>query len=192
MIRFLVQHQFGFAVAIYWVFSAAVSALPEPAPYRAGASRPEPMPGDAGGYLWLYRFVHTIAGNLTTAFGNRLPVSKLLPLMALVPMLLFSSACAAHYAVHPGALNPSDSAAYDTLLIAETVIDQARTGNLAPQYKDALNTLVQSYNVARESWLTYRGALATNTPSDLYFQQLTKNLTDLTNAIRAIKEVKQR
>src|SRR5580704_14584353 len=81
MISFLTQHQFGFAAAIYWVFSAAVSALPEPAPYRAGASRPEPAPYRAGasrpepdpcapssaGYVWLYRFVHTIAGNLTTA-----------------------------------------------------------------------------------------------------------------------------
>ena len=57
MIQFLTQHQFGFAVAVYWIFSAAVSAMPEP------------RPGDVGGYAWLYRFVHTIAGNLTTAFG---------------------------------------------------------------------------------------------------------------------------
>jgi hypothetical protein len=178
MIPFLTQHQFGFAVAIYWIFSAAVSSMPDP------------KPGDAGGYVWLYRFVHTIAGNLTTAFGNRLPVSKLLPIVLLVPMLLSASACAAHYAVHPGALNTADSAAYDTLLIAESMIDQARIGPIPPAGKDALDTLVQSYNVARESWLTYRGALATNTPSDAYFQRLTKNLTDLTNAIRAIKEVK--
>jgi hypothetical protein len=58
-------------------------------------------------------------------------------------------------------------------------------------YQEILRTLGriegELYNVARESWLTYRGALATNTPSDAYFQQLTKNLTDLTDAIRAIE-----
>src|SRR4029077_8991599 len=105
------------------------------------------------------------------------------------------TACVAHYAIHPGALNTVDSAAYDTLLIASTTIDQARVayqaGQLPQDSKDALNTLVQAYNVARDSWLTYRGALGTNVPSDQYFQQLTKNLTDLTNAIGALKQVNQ-
>jgi type II secretory pathway component PulM len=109
----------------------------------------------------------------------------------IVPLLIFGSACVAHYAVHPGSLNTADSAAYDTLLIAETVIDQARPENISPTEKDALKTLVACYNAARESWLTYRGALATNTPSDQYFQQLSKNLADLTNAIRAIRELRE-
>ena len=30
MIQFILQHQFWAAVAIYWVFSAAVSSMPEP------------------------------------------------------------------------------------------------------------------------------------------------------------------
>jgi hypothetical protein len=178
MIQFLTQHQFGFAAAAYWIFSAVVSAMPEP------------KPGNAEGYLWLYRFVHTIAGNLTTAFGSRMTALKVVALLLLTPLLLTAPACAAHYSVHPGALNPTDSAAYDTLLIAENIIDQARAGPLPPGGKDALNTLIRSYNVARESWLTYRGALATNLPPDQYVQQLTKNLTDLTAAIQAIKEVR--
>lgn len=45
-----------------------------------------------------------------------------------------------------------------------------------------------SYNVARESWLTYRGALATNVPADSYFNQLNKNLSALTTAIRTFRE----
>ena len=61
MIAFITQHQFWAAVAGYWILSAAVSALPEP----AGNSSPT--------YLWLYRFSHTIAGNITTAFGSRIP-----------------------------------------------------------------------------------------------------------------------
>lgn len=182
MMNFILQHQFWAAVGIYWIFSAGVSAMPEP-----GAT-------SGSGYLWLYRFLHTTAGNITTVFGNRIPGIKTLTTL-LVALLL--SACAAHYTVHPGALNPTDSAAYDTLLIAESAIDQARVENqaqpLPAETKDALNMLVRSYNVARDSWLTYRGAIATNTPTDQYLQQLNKNLGDLTNAIRALakKEVQR-
>jgi hypothetical protein len=180
MIQFLVQHQFAAAVAIYWIFSAAVSTMPEPAANRSP------------GYLWLYRFLHTTAGNITTVFGNRIPGIKT---MTTLLLMLLLSACAAHYTIHPGALNPSDSAAYDTLLIASTTIDQARMDyqdqELPADTKDALNTLIQSYTVARDAWLTYRGALATSTPPDAYLQQLTKNLSDLITAIRAFEEVKQ-
>ena len=193
MIQFLIQHQFWAAVAIYWIFSAAVSSMPEPAAYRPGASRPEPAVNGSAGYLWLYRFVHTIAGNLTTAFGSRIPGLKSLVLLLLIAVSLSTAACAAQYKVHPGALNPIDSAAFDTLLIAETTIDQARMGYQAGQLpsdaKDALNTLIQSYTIARESWLIYRGALANNAPPDV--QELAKNLSDLTNAIRALGQVKK-
>jgi hypothetical protein len=176
MFQFLLQHQFGLAVAMYWVFSAAVSSMPDP------------KAGDAGGYLWLYRFAHTLAGNLTTAFGNRIPAMKVVAVVLLAPLLLTTPACALHYTVHPGALNTADSAAYDLLRIAQDVIDQARMDQLSPGGKDALGALISSYNVARESWLTYRTAVSTNAPSDQYAQQLTKNLTDLTNAIKAIRE----
>jgi hypothetical protein len=115
--------------------------------------------------------------------------------LLLAPLVFPAAACAAHYAIHPGALNIADSAAYDTLLIAEGAIDQARIENqtraLPSEEKDALNTLIKSYNVARDSWLTYRGAIATNVPPDPYFEQLTKNLADLANAIRAFKDGKE-
>jgi hypothetical protein len=179
MFQFFIQHQFWVAVAAYWLFSAAVSALPEP----SSTSGP--------GYLWLYRFCHTTAGNLSTAFGNRIPGLKILLSVFVIPLLFSTTACA-HYIVHPGAFNTTDSAAYDTLLIGKTTIDNAKTayqaGELPPSAKDALNALVQSYNVARDSYLTYRGAIATNTPPDPYFQQLNKNLSDLITAIRALKE----
>jgi hypothetical protein len=185
MFEFLVQHQFWAAVAAYWVFSAAVSAMPEP---DAGAG---------SGYLWLYRFLHTTAGNITTAFGNRIPGLKILVPVLLMPLVLSTTACAAHYTVHPGAINRTDSAAYDTLLVAKAMIDEARAENqtrpLSPGDKDALNTLIGYYNVAREAWLTYRGAVATNTPPDQYLQQLTRNLADLTLALETLrrKGVKQ-
>ena len=75
MIEFLIQHQFGTAVVLYWIFSAAVSSLPDPAP------------GGGPGYLWLYRFSHTIAGNLTTAFSGRIPGLKGIGLVLILPLL---------------------------------------------------------------------------------------------------------
>ena len=41
---------------------------------------------------------------------------------------------------------------------------------------ETFNALVRSYSAARESWLTYRGAVATNTQTDQYLQQLNQNL----------------
>src|SRR4051794_20117781 len=75
-------------------------------------------------YLWLYRLLNTIAGKLTTASGSRVPGLKIPPLLALAPVLVLLPACTAHYSIHPGALNKTDSAAYDALLVAEATIDQ--------------------------------------------------------------------
>ena len=195
--EFILQHQPLVPLAAYWIFSAAVSALPDPGP------------GGNPGYLWLYRFLHTIAGNLTTAFLTaarcracawraRITGLRGIGLILIFPLLCSASACAAHHNVHPGALNPADSAAYDALLIAETTIDQARldfqSGQLPEEAEaaalKAFDALVRSYNVARESWLTYRGAISSNTPSEIYLDQLSKNLSDLTTAIKAFEEVK--
>src|ERR1700686_3535211 len=117
MFEFVAKHQFGAAAAIYWIFSAAVSAMPE----ADAQSHP--------GYLWLYRFAHTVAGNITTVFGSRIPGLKVLGLLLAALLVLPAQACVAHYTVHPAALNQTDSAAYDALLIAETVIDQAKAAN---------------------------------------------------------------
>jgi hypothetical protein len=109
-------------------------------------------------------------------------------------MALLAAACAVRYSVHPGALNKTDSAAYDALLVAESTIDQARLEYQAGQLtrRDALDALIASYNLAREAWLTYRGAIMTNVPQQVYSDRLSKNLEELTNAVRAInsKEAK--
>ncbi len=49
MFEFVIEHQFWTTVVIYWIFSAAVSSMPEP----GANSNP--------GYLWLYRFLHSLA-----------------------------------------------------------------------------------------------------------------------------------
>src|SRR5437867_13116354 len=180
MFEIVSEHQFWTAVVIYWMFSAAVSSMLEPAPNGSAA------------YLWFYRFLHSIAGNITTAFGSKIPGVKTMTVILLIPILLSVSACRAHYAIHPGALNTADSAAYDTLLVASATIDEARMayqlGRLPIGARDLLNTLIHSYKVARQSWLTYRGAIATNVAPDIYFDELTENLKDLTTAIRAFHE----
>jgi hypothetical protein len=108
-------------------------------------------------------------------------------------LLFLLVSCSAHYSIHPGALNKTDSEAFDALLIAGTTIDQARldvrAGQLPADAKPALDLLIRSYNVARASWLAYRGALSANVPSQAYVDELTKNLSDLSAAIRAFAEV---
>jgi hypothetical protein len=176
------------------MFSTAVSSMPEPGPNGSPA------------YLWFFRFLHSIAGNITTAFGGKIPGVKTITVILLIPVLLSASACRAHYMIHPGALNPADSAADDTLVIAEATIDDARVeyqlGRLPIGAKDLLNTLIHCYNIyygcalsrlrfaTRQSWLTYRGAMATNVAPDIYFDELTENLKDLTTAIRPFEEAK--
>jgi hypothetical protein len=183
MFTFLIQHQFWAAVILYWIFSAAVSSMPKP------------QPGDSPLYLWLFRFLHSVAGNITTVFGNRIPGLKAVTPILILPLLLSASACAAnHYVVHPGALNQADSVGYDTLLVASTVIDNARAddqaGRLPDSAKPAFNALVETYTIARESWLTYRGAIQTNQQSTDYFNQLNRNLLDLSNAIHAVRSIR--
>ena len=194
MFEIVSEHQFWTAVVIYWIFSAAVSSIIKASPWRARATRPEPGPNGSPAYLWFYRFLHSIAGNITTAFGSKIPGVKTMTVILLIPILLSVSACRAHYPIHPGALNMADSAAYDTLLVASATIDEARMayqlGRLPIGARDLLNTLIHSYKVARQSWLTYRGAIATNVAPDIYFDELTENLKDLTTAIREFQEAK--
>jgi hypothetical protein len=142
--------------------------------------------------VWLYDFCHTIAGNILTVFTTKFPGLRIPPFAILIPAALALPACAAHYNVHPGALNKADSAAYDTLLTAEAAINQARSeysaGRLPTGSKEGLDKLIQSFNAARASWLTYRAAVQSNVSTDSSLTQLNKNITDLVIAIRNLKE----
>ena len=186
MFEFVSEHQFWAAVAIYWIFSAAVSSIIKASPWRARASRPDPRTVGSSGYLWRYRFLHSIAGNVTTAFAGKIPGLKTFLLVVMIPGLLAVSSCVARYSVHPGALNKTDSTAYDVLVIAQSTIDQARilyqAGQLPGSAAEALNKLIAAYNIARESWLIYRGA-----PLAIYLDQVTRNLSDLARAVRAFE-----
>jgi len=180
MLAFALQHQFWVAVVLYWIFSAAVSSMPDPAANGAPA------------YLWLFRFLHSVAGNITIAFANRIPGARALVLLITVPLLISASACAAAQPVHPAAPNLIDSTIDGTLLVAETTIEGARTvyeaGLLPESARSAFDTLVRAYNLAHQSWLTYRSAIATNLPEAEYFDQLNRNLLQLNTAIQAFVE----
>jgi hypothetical protein len=54
-----------------------------------------------------------------------------------------------------------------------------QAGRLPDSTRPAFNALVKTYSVARESWLTYRGGIATNQPATGYFNQFNCNLLDL-------------
>jgi hypothetical protein len=104
----------------------------------------------------------------------------------LIPVLVLPQGCAtAHYTIHPGSVNRTDSVAYDSLLVAETIIDQARAANVPS--KDALNALIRAYNLARVSWLAYRDAFSTGMPIDAYAARLAANLAELAKAVRVFR-----
>jgi hypothetical protein len=49
-------------LAVYYVFSAAISSMPAPSANSGNT------------YQWLYKFGNTLAGNLFRAFGTKLPI----------------------------------------------------------------------------------------------------------------------
>lgn len=61
MFDVITNPDFWMLVGAYWMFNAAVGAMPEP---KANGSL---------GYQFLYKFAHTLAGNVTTAFGSKIP-----------------------------------------------------------------------------------------------------------------------
>ena len=61
MLSVIGDHNFWLIVGAYWIFLAAVGAMPEP------------TSADTKTYHFGYKFLHTIAGNITTAFGSKVP-----------------------------------------------------------------------------------------------------------------------
>jgi hypothetical protein len=113
MFDLLTQHQFWAAVAGYWIFSAAIGSMPEPGS-NSGA-----------GYLWVYRFLHTLAGNITTAFGGRIPGMKALVLVCLIPTLLAGAVARDSWLSYRAAISTKASADFYPARLAENLADLA-------------------------------------------------------------------
>ena len=58
---FILAHPGWVGIIAYWIFSAAVSSLPDPGP------------SDGRGYKWLFGFLNKIAGNIFGVVGSKIP-----------------------------------------------------------------------------------------------------------------------
>ena len=83
--------------------------------------------------------------------------------LALVAILGLATACkTAAYQVHPGSVDAFDSQSYDTLLVAQATIQQAKqqvqAGALPAAAAGPLNHAIQAYDVAETAWQAYHAA----------------------------------
>ena len=73
-------------------------------------------------------------------------------------LLLLSGGCAK--SIHPGSIDAVDSRTYDTLLVAQSVLDNAKIafkqGKLPDSAKPVINRMGEAYNLLRDLWLEYR------------------------------------
>lgn len=64
LINIIGSPHFWGLVFLYWIFNAAVEALPAP------------TEKNGPGYWWAYKFFNTLSGNVQEAFRNRIPGNK--------------------------------------------------------------------------------------------------------------------
>ena len=105
---------------------------------------------------------------------------KKLNVIILAGCLLMGTGCGRQvHAVHPGAINAFDSYSYDTLLVAQAAIEQAKTDIAKyPNAKAPLNQAIASYNIAETSYVAYHASAGT-----IDTAALQKALQDLTAAL---------
>ena len=141
------------AVAMY-VFSAMTQALPVP----DEKSR--------GGYLFFFNFVHSLAANFNTLKkpGNAVEGARAALFIVMIFAVVGATAgCrTAAYQVHPGSVDLFDSQSYDTLLVAQATIQQAKrevqAGTLPATAVAPLNDSVRAYDVALAAWQVYHAS----------------------------------
>lgn len=107
-----------------------------------------------------------------------------LALMAVLCLLL--AACSMSTkpkTLPPGAINSFDAESYLSLMGAQAVLNSVKAdiAKLPPEAKPALNTAIQSYNVAEAAWQAYHAG-KTNDPAALT-AALTRAVTDATTLL---------
>jgi hypothetical protein len=122
---------------------------------------------------------------------------RLQTVLVLLLLALLSNGCAAR-PVHPGAVNKFDSDAYDALLVTESVIQSTKadlTNNvfptsIAPNVKDALNYLINSYNVADIAYKAYHSAALAGTVTPVQQANVTTAINQMSNATSTLINAK--
>jgi len=111
-------------------------------------------------------------------------------------LLMVMALAACHgYKVHPGAVNTFDSKAYDSLLVAQSVIKTARTqfdsGALDAKFKPAVNKLVERYNEAMPAYKAWHTAMESGAAMEAEkLEKLKVMLAAVDAAVLAFQEAK--
>lgn len=84
---------------------------------------------------------------------------------------------------HPGSINDFDSASYDTLTAAHSILVTMRgqVRNIYPKYKPTFDVVANAYRTAYSAYILYRSAPSGGT------LQVTIALTNLTTAVVALE-----
>lgn len=114
----------------------------------------------------------------------------------LITVLLLAG-CAAH-TQHPGAVNKFDSDSYDTVLVTHNIIETTKTdlasnlfsASISGNVKDALNKLIQGYNIADTAYKTYHTAALAGSASPAQQAALTDALNNLNSQTAALTTAK--
>jgi hypothetical protein len=89
----------------------------------------------------------------------RKPNQRQQALFALAAFALLLGFACQRQSIHPGAINKVDSDIYDSLLVAQAALNQAKVdftaGKIPASAKDEINVAIRVYNVAQASWKAY-------------------------------------
>lgn len=113
--------------------------------------------------------------------------------LSLSSVAIFHTTSCTKVPVHPGAVNPVDSQLYDTLLTAQTAIEEAKVQvPTLPKLKEPLNKIIAAYNNVWKDYASYHTALVagTTTPGQdkLLLTQVQAILSGLQTAITEAKK----
>ena len=98
------------------------------------------------------------------------------------------------YQVHPGAVNTFDSKTYDSLLVAQSVIDTSRaqfaSGALPAKFKPAANKAIVAYDEAMPAYKAWHIAMEKGEATDSQLAKLKTLVAALNAAITAFREAR--
>lgn len=103
--------------------------------------------------------------------------------------------CQKNVTPHPNQLSSLDGTAYDSLLVAQAALSQAKAdvaaGKIPAAAKPMLNTAIVAYNTARADWLIYRDVAQGFQTGDAtaLSAKLQVDLAALTTAIAQIQKL---